>query len=72
VEGNRTLGASLEGSFETGTRACVEERIARSEALEQIVRALAVELERLTARFERTIEHLNEAPDESSVTYLHD
>ena len=54
---------------DTGTRACVEELIARNEALEEIVRALAVELERLTARFERTIEHLDHPPDGYSVTY---
>ena len=57
---------------ETGTRACVEELIARNEALEEIVRALAAELERLTARFERTIQHLDQPPDEYSVTYPRD
>ena len=46
--------------------------MARNVALEEIVRALAAELERLTVRFERTIEHLDQSPDEYSVTYLHD
>ena len=52
---------------ETGTCAAVEELHARNEALEEIVRALAVELERLTARFERTIEQLDDPPDGYSV-----
>ena len=57
---------------ETGTRACVEELMARNEALEEIVRELAAELERIIGRFERTIEHLDQPPDEYSVTYLRD
>jgi hypothetical protein len=54
---------------ETGTRAAVEELHARNEALEEIVCALAVELERLTARFERTIEQLDDPPDGYSVKF---
>jgi len=47
---------------DTGTRAAVEELIARNEALEEIVRQLAAELERLTERSERTL-------DQSSQSY---
>lgn len=44
----------------TGTQAAVEELIVRSDGLERIIRELAAELERLTARFERTISQLDE------------
>ena len=54
---------------ETGTRACVEELIGRSEALEEIVRQLAAELERLGAMFERTMARFDEPSNGYSVTY---
>ena len=54
---------------ETGTRAAVEELIARNEALEEIVCELAAELERLTARFERTISQLDQSDGYYSVTF---
>jgi len=56
----------------TGTHAAVEELVARNEALEVVVRQLAAELERLTARFERTISQLDELSNGYSVTYPND
>lgn len=53
----------------TGTRAAVEELVDRNARLEQVVRELATELERLSARFERTIEQLDETPHGYSVRY---
>lgn len=53
----------------TGTRAAVDELIDRNARLEQVVGELAVELERLSARFERTIEQLDETPTGYSVSY---
>jgi hypothetical protein len=56
----------------TGTHAAIEELVARNEAIEEIVRQLAAELERLTARFERTIAQLDEPPNSYSVIYTLD
>ena len=53
----------------TGTRAAVDELTDRNQRLEQVVGELAVELERLSARFERTIEQLDETPTGYSVSY---
>jgi hypothetical protein len=72
VEQTITAYRGRELKPETGTRAAVEELIARNEALEATVCQLAAELERLTARFERTIVQLDARPDGYSVTYLHD
>ena len=45
---------------ETGTRAAVEELVARNEALEEIVRQLASELERVAARCDRMMSRLED------------
>lgn len=53
----------------TGTRAAIDELVDRNARLERVVGELATELERLSARFERTIEQLDDTPTGYSVSY---